>query len=152
MSEYNKLKSMLLDMQSKGLKQGDKSYGNGMEQKRALVDTMFKYLDLNADGRLGSEELAQISTKEHLEDSLLECSMQDLIRYDDYNNDSHLTLHEFYTAFRLVLLGPRAGRRTQGQASAVCQFPLSADTCAAPVKHPSSIWLHTATSHHGAAW
>ena len=42
----------------------------------------------------------QISMKEHLEDSLLECSMQDLLRYDDYNNDGHLTLHEFYTAFR----------------------------------------------------
>lgn len=46
----------------------------------------------------------QISTKEHLEDSLLECTMQDLIRYDDYNNDSYLTLHEFYTAFRESLL------------------------------------------------
>lgn len=38
--------------------------------------------------------------KEHLEDSLLECTMQDLLRYDDYNNDGHLSLHEFYTAFR----------------------------------------------------
>lgn len=26
--------------------------------------------------------------------------MQDLLRYDDYNNDGHLSLHEFYTAFR----------------------------------------------------
>ncbi len=40
-----------------------KSYGgNAMDQKRALVDTMFKYLDLNADGRLGSSELAQVGT------------------------------------------------------------------------------------------
>lgn len=38
--------------------------------------------------------------KEHLDDSLLECTMQDLLRYDDYNNDGHLSLHEFYTAFR----------------------------------------------------
>lgn len=42
----------------------------------------------------------QISMKEHLEDSLLQCTMQDLLRYDDYNNDGHLSLHEFYTAFR----------------------------------------------------
>lgn len=35
-----------------------------------------------------------------MEDSLLECTMQDLLRYDDYNNDGHLSLHEFYTAFR----------------------------------------------------
>lgn len=38
--------------------------------------------------------------KEHLDASLLECTMQDLLRYDDYNNDGHLSLHEFYTAFR----------------------------------------------------
>lgn len=38
--------------------------------------------------------------KEHMEDRLLECTMQDLLRYDDYNNDGHLSLHEFYTAFR----------------------------------------------------
>ncbi|XP_041949375.1 follistatin-related protein 4 isoform X2 [Alosa sapidissima] len=105
MTEYNKLKSLLLDMQPKGLvMRKEESYGNGMEQKRALVDVMFKYLDLNGDGHLGSEELAQISKREHLEDSLLECTMQDLIRYDDYNNDSHLTLHEFYTAFQVIQL------------------------------------------------
>lgn len=44
--------------------------------------------------------------KEHLEDSLLECTMQDLLRYDDYNNDGHLSLHEFYTAFRKSLFCP----------------------------------------------
>lgn len=44
--------------------------------------------------------------KEHLEDSLLECTMQDLLRYDDYNNDGHLSLHEFYTAFRECLVCP----------------------------------------------
>lgn len=62
MTEYNKLKSMLLDMQLKGVKRKDKGYGNSMDEKRALVDAMFKYLDLNGDGRLGSEELAQVGT------------------------------------------------------------------------------------------
>lgn len=41
--------------------------------------------------------------KEHLGDSLLECTMQDLLHYDDYNNDGHLSLHEFYTAFRKLV-------------------------------------------------
>ncbi|XP_064838312.1 follistatin-related protein 4-like [Oncorhynchus masou masou] len=104
MAEYNKLKSMLLDMQPKGLTGGDRNTLRDMDQKRALVDTMFKYLDMDRDSRLGSDELAQISMKEHLEDSLLECTMQDLLRYDDYNNDGHLTLHEFYTAFQVVQL------------------------------------------------
>ncbi|XP_026184517.1 follistatin-related protein 4 isoform X2 [Mastacembelus armatus] len=104
MSEYNRLKSMLLDMQPKVLKTGKQSQQRDMEEKRALVDTMFKYLDVNQDTRLVSDELEKISMKEHLEDSLLECTMQDLLRYDDYNNDGHLSLHEFYTAFQVVQL------------------------------------------------
>lgn len=104
MSEYNRLKNMLLDMQPKVLNAGEQEQQRDMEEKRALVDTMFKYLDVNQDGRLISDELEKISMKEHLEDSLLECTMQDLLRYDDYNNDGHLSLHEFYTAFQVVQL------------------------------------------------
>uniref|UniRef100_A0A3Q2UF41 Follistatin-like 4 n=1 Tax=Fundulus heteroclitus TaxID=8078 RepID=A0A3Q2UF41_FUNHE len=104
MSEYNKLKSTLLDMQPKVLRIGEQSQQRDMEQKRALVDTMFKYLDVNEDGRLISDELEKISMKDQLESSLLECTMQDLLRYDDYNNDGHLSLHEFYTAFQVVQL------------------------------------------------
>ncbi|KAI4904715.1 hypothetical protein NFI96_023992 [Prochilodus magdalenae] len=104
MAEYNKLKNMLLDMRPNSLTKDEGTPANTMDQKKALVDTMFKYLDINHDGRLISEELAQISMKEHLEDSLLECTMQDLLRYDDYNNDGILTLQEFYTAFQVVQL------------------------------------------------
>ncbi|KAF0038447.1 hypothetical protein F2P81_008931, partial [Scophthalmus maximus] len=104
MSEYNRLKNMLLDMQPKVLRAGEQSQQRDMDEKRAMVDTMFKYLDVNQDGRLVSDELEKISIKEHLEDSLLECTMQDLLRYDDYNNDGHLSLHEFYTAFQVVQL------------------------------------------------
>ncbi|KAG7484660.1 hypothetical protein MATL_G00052500 [Megalops atlanticus] len=104
MADYNKLKSMLLDMQPRDLSPARQTQETRMDQKRAVVDTMFKYLDMDRDGRLGSEELAQISMKDHLEDSLLECTMQDLLRYDDYNNDGRLTLQEFYTAFQVVQL------------------------------------------------
>ncbi|XP_027887139.1 follistatin-related protein 4 isoform X1 [Xiphophorus couchianus] len=104
MSEYNKLKSTLLEMQPKALGSGERSQQRDMEEKRALVDAMFKYLDGNEDGRLISDELEKISMKEQMESSLLECTMQDLLRYDDYNNDGHLSLHEFYTAFQVVQL------------------------------------------------
>ncbi|KAK6322025.1 hypothetical protein J4Q44_G00068170, partial [Coregonus suidteri] len=57
MADYNKLKSMLLDMQPKGLNGRDKNIKRDMDQKRALVDTMFKYLDVDGDGRLCSGEL-----------------------------------------------------------------------------------------------
>lgn len=63
MSEYNKLKSMLLDMQPKALKAGEQNQQRDMEEKRALVDTMFKYLDANQDGRLISDEMEKVSVK-----------------------------------------------------------------------------------------
>ncbi|XP_026866812.2 follistatin-related protein 4 [Electrophorus electricus] len=102
MAEYNKLKGMLLNMQHEGVAEGTPA--NAMNQRKVLVNTMFKYMDMNHDGRISSEELAQISMKKHLEDSLLECTMQDLLRYDDYNNDGILNLQEFYTAFQVVQL------------------------------------------------
>lgn len=60
MSEYNKLKNMLLDMQPKVLKTGEQSQQRDMEEKRALVDTMFKYLDVDKDSRLVSDELEKV--------------------------------------------------------------------------------------------
>lgn len=63
MSEYNRLKSMLLDMQPKVLKAGQQSQQRDMEEKRALVDTMFKYLDVDQDGWLVSDELEKVGEK-----------------------------------------------------------------------------------------
>lgn len=63
MSEYNRLKSTLLDMQPKVLKAGQQSQQRDMEEKRALVDTMFKYLDVDQDGWLVSDELEKVGDK-----------------------------------------------------------------------------------------
>lgn len=63
MSEYNRLKSMLLDMQPKLLKTGGRSQQRDMEEKRALVDAMFKYLDVDHDGWLVSDELEKVGVK-----------------------------------------------------------------------------------------
>lgn len=63
MSEYNRLKNMLLDMQPKVLRAGEQSQQRDMDEKRAMVDTMFKYLDVNQDGRLVSDELEKVRIK-----------------------------------------------------------------------------------------
>lgn len=63
MSEYNRLKSMLLDMQPKALKTGEQNQQRDMEEKRALVDTMFKYLDADEDGRLVGDELEKVGVE-----------------------------------------------------------------------------------------
>lgn len=60
MSEYNRLKSTLLNMQPKLLKLGKEDRQRDMEEKRALVDAMFKYLDVDQDGWLVSEELEKV--------------------------------------------------------------------------------------------
>lgn len=57
---------MLLDMQPKVLKTGEQSQQKDMEEKRALVDTMFKYLDVDQDGRLVSDELEKVGIKQRL--------------------------------------------------------------------------------------
>lgn len=44
--------------------------------------------------------LLQVMKKEDLEGDLLDCTLEDLLRFDDYNNDGRLTLQELYTAFR----------------------------------------------------
>lgn len=54
---------MLLDMQPKLLKTGEQSQQRDMEEKRALVDTMFKYLDVDQDGWLISDELEKVGVK-----------------------------------------------------------------------------------------
>lgn len=42
----------------------------------------------------------QLVKTDDLEDDFLGCTLEDLLRFDDYNNDGYLTLQELYTAFR----------------------------------------------------
>lgn len=77
MSEYNRLKSMLLDMQPKLLKTGGQSQQRDMEEKRALVDTMFKYLDVDQDGWLVSDELEKVGIRLRQENRCVDGQMND---------------------------------------------------------------------------
>ncbi|NXG14384.1 FSTL4 protein, partial [Grallaria varia] len=105
MGEYGRLKSVLLELQAQ---RGQSPPGSAAEdraaQKRLLIEGLFKHLDLNSDGHLSSSELAQLVKQEDLEDALLGCTLEDLLRFDDYNSDGRLTLQELYTAFQVVRL------------------------------------------------
>ncbi|XP_027826047.2 follistatin-related protein 4 [Ovis aries] len=106
MADYARLKKVLLALQSRlqPLHVGD-SRQEPTSQKRLLVESLFKDFDADGDGHLGSSELAQHMLKEQdLEEDFLGCSPGDLLRFDDYNKDGLLTLHEFYTAFQVVQL------------------------------------------------
>ncbi|GAB0195848.1 follistatin-related protein 4 [Grus japonensis] len=101
MADYSRLKSILLDLQAHRQSPPSSPAEDRVSQKRFLVENMFKHLDINSDGHLSSSELAQLMKKEDLEDDLLDCTLEDLLRFDDYNNDGRLTLQELYTAFHL---------------------------------------------------
>ncbi|XP_075716075.1 follistatin-related protein 4 [Rhinoderma darwinii] len=104
MADYNRLKNILLDLQAKRKKQESSPLKNNISQKRALVEDMFNYLDINIDGHLDSSELAQYTKNEELDEHFLDCNVGDLLRFDDYNMDGYLTLPELYTAFQVVQL------------------------------------------------
>lgn len=60
MSEYNRLKSTLLNLQPKLQNLGQQDRQRDMEEKRTLVDAMFKYLDVDRDGWLVGDELEKV--------------------------------------------------------------------------------------------
>uniref|UniRef100_A0A8C0UQX3 Follistatin like 4 n=1 Tax=Cyanistes caeruleus TaxID=156563 RepID=A0A8C0UQX3_CYACU len=104
MAYYSQLKSILLDLQARRQSPPSSLAKDRVAQKRFLIEELFKHLDLNSDGHLSSSELAQLMKKEELEDDLLGCTLEDLLQFDDYNNDGRLTLQELYTAFQVVQL------------------------------------------------
>ncbi|XP_060096460.1 follistatin-related protein 4 isoform X2 [Heteronotia binoei] len=103
MAEYSQLKGILLDLQSHHQRQQTQPTED-RTQKRFLVEDMFNHLDINGDGHLSSSELVQLVGREDLGDGLLDCTPEDLLQFDDYNNDGFLTLQELYTAFQVVQL------------------------------------------------
>ncbi|XP_023568871.1 follistatin-related protein 4 [Octodon degus] len=106
MAGYARLKNVLLAVQThrQPLQAGDHRQ-DPAAQKRLLVESLFKDLDTDGNGHLSSTELAQhVLKQQDLDGDLLGCSPGDLLQFDDYNSDSSLTLHEFFTAFQVVQL------------------------------------------------
>ncbi|NWZ35023.1 FSTL4 protein, partial [Brachypodius atriceps] len=103
-ADYSRLKSILLDLQARRQSPPSSLAKDRTAQKHFLIEELFKHLDLNGDGHLSSSELAQLMKKEELGGDLLACTLEDLLQFDDYNNDGRLTLQELYTAFQVVRL------------------------------------------------
>ncbi|CAL4086805.1 unnamed protein product, partial [Meganyctiphanes norvegica] len=72
--------------------------GRGSEREY-LVGLMFSRFDTNNNGALDKEELIQVSQQEEVQRMADDCTLLDMIRFDDANSDGHLSLNEFYTAF-----------------------------------------------------
>ncbi|XP_077182972.1 follistatin-related protein 4 isoform X3 [Paroedura picta] len=135
MAEYSQLKGILLDLQSHHQRQ----QAQPMEDrtwKRFLVEDMFNQLDINGDGHLSSSELVQLMRREELGDDVLDCTPEDLLQFDDYNNDGYLTLQELYTAFLPPVI--RVYPETQAQEPGVSA---SLKCHAEGIPNPKISWL-----------
>ncbi|XP_053315992.1 follistatin-related protein 5 isoform X2 [Spea bombifrons] len=105
-TEYDKMKNTLLNLENQK-NAGKESEQNNMDHKavkKQVVDQMFKYFDADNNGLVDSNELSQVIKQEGIGKSLYECSLFNLVKYDDYNGDKHLSLEEFYRAFGVVEL------------------------------------------------
>ncbi|NWY70715.1 FSTL4 protein, partial [Erithacus rubecula] len=139
MAEYSQLKSKLLDRQAGQQSPPSSLAKDRAAQKRFLIEELFKHLDLNSDGHLSSSELAQLMKKEGLEGDLLGCTIEDLLQFDDYNNDGRLTLQELFTAFQVVQLSlPEEQRVTVTTITVGLSAVLSCSIRGAP--RPPIVW------------
>ncbi|XP_016409175.1 follistatin-related protein 5-like isoform X2 [Sinocyclocheilus rhinocerous] len=106
LGDYKKLKTEMLDLHAQRyLTPGNHgSHENDMATRKHLVDMMFKRFDADGNGRVDSSELSQVIKQEGLSRTASECTLFDLFKYNDVNDDEHLTREEFYTAFEVYQL------------------------------------------------
>lgn len=92
--EYEIMKDNLLLYSHTRLMSQDNNHS-----KDFLVSIMFSHYDQNNNGHLEQEELSQITMTEHLEDLSNGCLLNDMLIFDDVDNDRQLSINEFYQAF-----------------------------------------------------
>ena len=76
--------------------------------KEFLVSIIFSHYDQNNDGLLEYDELLSVWNEEkiiQIKNGDNDCSLVDLLRYDDTNNDFKLTINEFNQAFSQLSSG-----------------------------------------------
>ncbi|KAG8516575.1 Follistatin-related protein 5 [Galemys pyrenaicus] len=100
------MKSMLLDLQNQKYitQENENPNIDDLSRKKLLVDQMFKYFDADNNGLVDINELTQVIKQEELGKDLSDCTLYDLLKYDDFNTDKHLALEEFYRAFQVIQL------------------------------------------------
>ncbi|XP_018591572.1 follistatin-related protein 5-like [Scleropages formosus] len=103
-SHYRELKKKVLDLHNQKYVKVDSEQPqeDPMSLKKLLVDHMFEYFDTDSSGLVDSNELSQVMRKESLEFS--DCTLFDLLKYDDDDGDKHLAKNEFYAAFHVLQL------------------------------------------------
>eukprot|EP00064_Thunnus_orientalis_P001295 superscaffoldBa00000087_g1297 len=101
LSDYRRLKTKILDLHDKRYMRSTihGAHEDNMAARKQLVDMMFKRFDADNNGQIDASELSQVIKQEGLSKDISECTLFDLLKYNDVNDDEHLTKEEFYTAF-----------------------------------------------------
>uniref|UniRef100_A0A8C9SRB5 Follistatin-like 5 n=1 Tax=Scleropages formosus TaxID=113540 RepID=A0A8C9SRB5_SCLFO len=104
--DYRKMKNKVLSLQShRFMREGpEEDHGDQMSQLKQLVDRMFSYFDADGSGLVDGSELSQIIKQQGLAKDKSQCTLFDLLKYDDGNGDQHLSKEEFYKAFEVLEL------------------------------------------------
>ncbi|XP_019620183.1 PREDICTED: follistatin-related protein 5-like [Branchiostoma belcheri] len=101
--EYGKLKTQLLRLQNRKFAQSPDAEGLGQDElsiKKFLVTMMFEYWDLNNDGQVSSNDMREVMRREdELAEVMTSCTLYEMLKYDDINDDHRVDIDEFYNAF-----------------------------------------------------
>ncbi|KAM8848310.1 follistatin-related protein 5 isoform 1-T1 [Synchiropus picturatus] len=99
LSDYSFLKTKILDRHGRQM-----WTGNSIEARRQLVDLVFERFDADGDREVDISELSQVIKQDGLTKEGPECTLFDLLKFNDVDHDKRLTRHEFYKAFDVLLL------------------------------------------------
>ncbi|KAJ1216117.1 hypothetical protein NDU88_003723, partial [Pleurodeles waltl] len=104
--EYRKMKNAVIDMlNEESIKlESEKSAEDTFARRRLVVDEFLKNADADNNGLIDTNELSQVIQQDGFGKDLSDCSLFDLLKYDDYNSDRHLAVEELYRAFQVVQL------------------------------------------------
>ncbi|XP_058513530.1 follistatin-related protein 5 isoform X2 [Ochotona princeps] len=140
-TEYDKMKSMLLDLQNQKYitQENENPNSDDVSRKKTLVDQMFKYFDADSNGLVDINELTQVIKQDELGKDIFDCTLYDLLKFDDVNSDKHLALEEFYRAFQVIQLNLPEDQKLSITAATVGQSAVLSCAIQASLR-PPIVW------------
>ncbi|XP_068571321.1 follistatin-related protein 5 [Cebidichthys violaceus] len=106
LTDYRRLKTKILDLHDRRYMGSDihGAHKDNMVARKQLADVMFRRFDADNNGQIDAGELSQVIKQEGLSKDVSECTLFDLLKYNDVDDDERLTKDEFYTALDVYLL------------------------------------------------
>ncbi|XP_057706023.1 follistatin-related protein 5 [Corythoichthys intestinalis] len=111
LSDYRRLKTKVLEAYDKRHMVTKRIHEDNMGARKQLVDAMFRNFDADGNGQISTSELSKVSKHQGLSKDVGECSVLDLLKYNDLDDDQRLTKEEFYTAFDVYQLDLQDNQR-----------------------------------------